>query len=799
MRKLTMVFSSAVALWLAIPTALAQNTVDVLGGGPQPANTFGCAPPGSPNCIPATFDTSSNGHNGDITAPITSTGVQFYYAGGAMTPVATGAAAGKICLADSRKFSGLFADEVANCQAGGTPFLNPVLAVLIIRDSGVLTEGTVPVFQISTKDGDFLINMVSNGPNTLSKFPIRINVASTTPPANPTGQHNCPKGQAVPAYVGPGTPNYTPNESLCLPAGAGQAVEPSMIVDSQGTIYVESIRGVPGGLDLWRWNKNADGGPNANGTLPFKYEGQPDCGAFVTRACTMSGLAPGGGDGDVAVNGPDPSTMNIPNLAVVSLAAAEVTASNSTNRADTFSPPNPTAAHVPLDDRMWIDALNDPNHVYMEYHDFVTTSQILVQRSADKGITYDDATGIVVGPTTDTTTYASVGPPTGNIAGQIKVDLSNTPSHGNLYQIFVGPDNPTDNANNSANFINAVYVGVASSPSLMANAVLSFINHKIFSCGPGSTCPSGLGLGNLFPALAVDHFGNVYAVWSDNTDIYYSYSTDHGTSWSAAIKVTQVATIAETGHSQAGKSNVFPWVAADANGHVAIAWYGADGCCNSNTLPMSTKWNVFVAETVNGHGSAAGAPVFTLSQATDHPNHMGSISTGGLTGSSDRSLADFFQIAIDPTNHLINLAFADNHAGASVTYFTRQRQATGGIVGGQCTGHVADGQGDIRGKKGGDAHFRLHHDDCNEQPDDEEFSDPGSGTDFHATQVSSATFDDVAHSVTIVGQGVDNGLSVAFTIVAVDSSLVPPGVFSITLSDGYTNTGNLLDGSITLH
>jgi hypothetical protein len=109
---------------------------------------------------------------------------------------------------------------------------------------------------------------------------------------------------------------------------------------------------------------------------------------------------------------------------------------------------------------------------------------------------------------------------------------------------------------------------------------------------------------------------------------------------------------------------------------------------------------------------------------------------------------------------------------------------------GQCTGHVADGEGDIRGKKGSSAHFRLDHDDCNEQPDDEEFSDPGSGTDFHATQVSSATFDDVA----IVGRGVDNGVSVAFTIVAVDSSLVPPGLFSITRSDGYTNSGSLIDG-----
>ena len=59
-------------------------------------------------------------------------------------------------------------------------------------------------------------------------------------------------------------------------------------------------------------------------------------------------------------------------------------------------------------------------------------------------------------------------------------------------------------------------------------------------------------------------------------------------------------------------------------------------------------------------------------------------------------------------------------------------------------------------------------------------------------------YDTVAHTVTIAGLGNNNGLPVAFTIVAVDSSLVPPGMFSITLSDGYSNSGNLLTGSIAL-
>jgi len=112
---------------------------------------------------------------------------------------------------------------------------------------------------------------------------------------------------------------------------------------------------------------------------------------------------------------------------------------------------------------------------------------------------------------------------------------------------------------------------------------------------------------------------------------------------------------------------------------------------------------------------------------------------------------------------------------------------------------MADGNGDEPGNKGGSAHFSFHEDDCNQQPESEDFSDPSSGTDFHSTQVNSVAYDNVAHTVTIAGLGTNNGFSVAFTIVAVDSSLVPPGLFSITLSDGYINTGSLLSGSITLH
>src|SRR5207244_6895487 len=131
-------------------------------------------------------------------------------------------------------------------------------------------------------------------------------------------------------------------------------------------------------------------------------------------------------------------------------------------------------------------------------HDFGTTSQIFVQRSSDGGQTYTDG----LGPAVDAATEPSVGPPTGNIAGQIKVDRSSCTSHGNLYQIFVGPDNPTDNLNNSSSFLNEAYVGVASGVSLTSPALL-FTDYKIFCCGTGSTCVSVVGFASMVYYLAV--------------------------------------------------------------------------------------------------------------------------------------------------------------------------------------------------------------------------------------------------------------------------------------------------------
>jgi hypothetical protein len=89
----------------------------------------------------------------------------------------------------------------------------------------------------------------------------RRSVSAQTSYPDPANEHACPSqtgagggAEAIPAFVGPGTDGFSPNQSLCLPqlapAPTGSSplafivkgVGPGDRVDSQGTIYVESIR-----------------------------------------------------------------------------------------------------------------------------------------------------------------------------------------------------------------------------------------------------------------------------------------------------------------------------------------------------------------------------------------------------------------------------------------------------------------------------------------------------------------------------------------------------------------------------
>ena len=637
---------------------------------------------------------------------------------------------------------------------------------------------------------------------------------------------------AAPALRTYAVTGFSANQELPLPLLAPigptpvsfivRGLEPSTRVAPDGAVYVSSIRGVPGGVDLHRYYAPIDGAPNGDGTYPFKYEGQPDnCGIFsqANGGCANNSLDPlglglGGGDVDIAVNFP---SSGVPNLALVSLTLAPgVTATHSTDRGDNFfSPPNVAAALIPGDDRQWIDGLGGQN-VYLNYHD-VATFNIEVQRSNDGGLTYVDGLGEAIDP--QTFPAAGGASNTANIAGTIRVDRSSCPSRGNLYQVFVAPDNATENTLSQPP--RSAYVGVSTDVKL-GLPVFTFTDHKIF------TGPVNASLAQIFPALAVDGFGNLYATWSDNANIYYTFSTDLGTTWAPAAVVNQAATL--------GKANVFPWIDADANGHVGIVWFGADRAGNSNdasvmapctsgsTTCMSTwaNWNVYYLESLNGH---AAAPTFVQSQISDHVIHRGTVSTGGLGGGANRDLGDYFQIAFDP-QHRANVAFSDDHKLSPVTIsghttnddpgarrliranFTHELMMPSGIA---TTGFCAVGPGEPGpsltggGRLGSSVNFGFIA-RANPLNGALEYQDQAAGYNVHSSNgITSVTFS--GSCANFNGNAKLNGATgYTFSVHACD--LANPGVgydtFSIDLSGPsgfkpYHKEGTLTGGNIQAH
>jgi hypothetical protein len=158
--------------------------------------------------------------------------------------------------------------------------------------------------------------------------------------------------------------------------------------------------------------------------------------------------------------------------------------------------------------------------------------------------------------------------------------------------------------------------------------------------------PGSYSTGQLFPSLAIDTGGNLYAVWSQySTDsngvngpgsILMSVSTDGAQTWSRPVQVSQ------TGINQA----VMPWITAGDPGRVGVVYYAADDPRDGNKGPdaaSGASWNLFYAFSKNANGAG---PSFSVSQVNEpgHPIKYGNISTGGLGGAEDRSLGDFFQV-----------------------------------------------------------------------------------------------------------------------------------------------------------
>jgi hypothetical protein len=271
-------------------------------------------------------------------------------------------------------------------------------------------------------------------------------------------------------------------------------------------------------------------------------------------------------------------------------------------------------------DRPWITS--DGRHVYITYHDSGHSATIRVQRSDDDGITWKrvgDATS-GLGGVTATATF-------NNEAGPIVVD----PHTHTVYTLF---DSGTPQTKSSRQIVhNKLYV--ASSSDFGAH----WTAHLVYEAPPPTN------FGEPFPGgLAVDPVtGRLFTAFSDGKSIFFARSADGGTSWSAP-RVLNVAP---------AQTAVFPAVAA-SGATVDVTYYGTSA---SNHGDFNAVWNVYLTKSIDG------GEHFGQSTVTTTPNHEGEVCTDGSACTTDRSLADLFEIAIEPKSRRAAIIYSTDTVG----------------------------------------------------------------------------------------------------------------------------------------
>ncbi len=398
-----------------------------------------------------------------------------------------------------------------------------------------------------------------------------------------------------------------------------------------------AIRGFPAGVDLWKFDLNSSSATYDPNLRNAGYKGQPD--AFPTNTLFDLG-ADGGGDIDLAVGFEPPAVGNgQPTVAEVSLIAANISASKSTDLGNTWTL-DPAGSYIPADDRQWIEFYKG-DYVFMLYRAPIPATPLYVATSLDGGLTY---------PMTALVSTSGTTP------GYISVDQ-------NTGWVFAAHDN--------------------SSELLVSRAQFDAANPQNPLSFATTTVDNTTSHGHLFDSVKVGHDGTVYALWSDDHNIYYSYSKDHGTTWSVKTQVSNPNfTINDrNGNPQTVKTNIFPWMEAGSAGRVDFAWFATtEGSNNDNA-----DWVVMFAQATNANSST---PTFRQVTASDHFIHAGNISEMGLGGASNRNLLDYFQVSLDPQGGAM-LAFADDHNDfTGHTYVTHQISGPSAYSAANGTGYV---------------------------------------------------------------------------------------------------------------
>jgi hypothetical protein len=456
--------------------------------------------------------------------------------------------------------------------------------------------------------------------------------------------------------AGPAVATFTMNLPVGSPGG-----EPGIKVDSHNCIFTTT----PGNPWLWK---------SVNNGLSFLPPVNP----------VANNVNAGGGDEDI-LPVLKPGGVRPDDLYFADLALDDVNIEKSIDGGTNWFEPGPGGAGGIVSvsvDRQWLAFDHAPTAadqtIYLMDHELSTEA---IRFSANT----NPDTGAWSPPTSGMTDPELILPPSSTFPNTNPGPVFTDPRSHMVYGVFNASTVNTNRANPPFGKMPNVWEAVGPAPAAAGAPPGPMVNHPVFKgvfdspttapTPPPGTTTYGTNCSNDFPSATIDSTGNIYAVWAMNNArtneymIWFASSHDHGASFYGPFQISQGPGAAE-----------MPWIAAGDNGRVDIVYYGTnatnpDGTSvDPNIAPASTHWNTFMAQSLNAN---AREPAFTISQVSDHVMHNGSICNLGLLcilNGGDRSLADFFQVAIGPDG-LANISFADN--GHSSTHVEFARQLTG--------------------------------------------------------------------------------------------------------------------------
>jgi len=363
-------------------------------------------------------------------------------------------------------------------------------------------------------------------------------------------------------------------------------------------------------------------------------------------------------------------------------------------------------------DRDWVAASILPpatttaqDEVVLMYHDFYGPSQIWVNISHDGGATFGAPQEVLASPA------VTPGAVTGTLVAQgytfcntvpagVAIAPPGTPHAGRIFVAWIAADLAQNATGCNVSMLQAFHTLWI---SYSDNGGATWTPQMAFDAGVGHDASTP------FVGFTTDDQGNPYfgfainlnsnpatcsaestagTVQSDTSceyDMYVVLSSNGGTTWDggggliagSAAKPYRVNPKSETG------THFFPTITAGDPGKVDVAYlrtteilptdaFGkADpgGCAgpgpangNPTTYPPACSWNLYASQSLN-LGAGTAAAVWTPTQVTTTPMHVGDICNLGIacvSPSSNRNLLDFIMEATDPSG-CAHIAYADDN------------------------------------------------------------------------------------------------------------------------------------------